>query len=131
MRDYALVCFTSPNGVGIFFEALAAAAQDARALAGATVAAIGPGTAAELRRNGIVADVVPPRSIAESLVEALAEVPVEGRAVLVARASEARDVLPDALAERGARGERRGPLRHRGGAARRRARSSSSSAPPT
>jgi uroporphyrinogen III methyltransferase/synthase len=103
VRDYALVCFTSPNGVGIFFEALASAAQDARALAGATVAAIGPGTAAELRRNGIVADVIPPRSIAESLVEALAEVPVEGRAVLVARAAEARDVLPEALAERGAR----------------------------
>jgi uroporphyrinogen III methyltransferase/synthase len=36
-------------------------------------------------------------------VEALEEVPVEGRAVLVARASEARDVLPDALRERGAR----------------------------
>jgi uroporphyrinogen III methyltransferase/synthase len=46
--------------------------------------------------------VVPPRSIAESLVEALADVPVEGRRVLVARASEARDVLPAALAERGA-----------------------------
>jgi uroporphyrinogen III methyltransferase/synthase len=29
-------------------------------------------------------------------------VPVEGRRVLVARASEARDVLPDALRERGA-----------------------------
>jgi uroporphyrinogen III methyltransferase/synthase len=103
VRDYALVCFTSPNGVGLFFEALASAAQDARGLAGATVAAIGPGTAAELRRNGIVADVVPGRSIAEALVEALAEVPVEGRAVLVARAAEARDVLPDALRERGAR----------------------------
>jgi uroporphyrinogen III methyltransferase/synthase len=103
VRDYALVCFTSPNGVGLFFEALASAGQDARALAGATAAAIGPGTAAELRRNGIVADVVPGRSIAEALVEALAEVPVEGRAVLVARASEARDVLPEALSERGAR----------------------------
>ena len=45
---------------------------------------------------------VPPRSIAESLVEALADVPVEGRRVLVARAAEARDVLPDALRERGA-----------------------------
>ena len=45
---------------------------------------------------------MPPRSIAESLVEALADVPVEGRRVLVARASEARDVLPDALRERGA-----------------------------
>jgi uroporphyrinogen III methyltransferase / synthase len=103
VRDYALVCFTSPNGVGLFFEALASEGEDARGLAGATVAAIGPGTAAELRRNGIVADVVPGRSIAEALVEALAEVPVEGRAVLVARAAEARDVLPDALRERGAR----------------------------
>jgi uroporphyrinogen III methyltransferase/synthase len=40
--------------------------------------------------------------VAESLVEALADVPVEGRRVLVARASEARDVLPDALSQRGA-----------------------------
>jgi uroporphyrinogen III methyltransferase/synthase len=103
IRDFALVCFTSPNGVRLLFDALSAAGYDARVLAGATVAAIGPGTAAELRGVGIVSDVVPPRSIAESLVEALEEVPVEGRAVLVARASEARDVLPDALRERGAR----------------------------
>ena len=102
-REYALVCFTSPNGVGLMFDALAAAGRDARAFAGATVAAIGPGTAAELARRGILADVVPTRSIAEALVEALVEVPVEGRAVLVARAAEARDVLPDALRERGAR----------------------------
>ena len=46
---------------------------------------------------------VPARSVAEALVEALEDVPVEGRAVLVARAAEARDVLPDALRERGAR----------------------------
>ena len=45
---------------------------------------------------------MPPRSVAESLVEALEDVPVEGRRVLVARAAEARDVLPDALRERGA-----------------------------
>ena len=40
--------------------------------------------------------------MAEALVEALAEVPVEGKPVLVARAAEARDVLPDALRARGA-----------------------------
>jgi uroporphyrinogen III methyltransferase/synthase len=101
--DYALVLVTSPNGAGLLFESLARIGRDARALAGATVAAIGPGTAGELlRRGGIRADVVPPRSIAESLVEALEEVPVEGRRVLIARAAEARDVLPDALAARGA-----------------------------
>jgi len=99
---YSLVCLTSPNGVALLFDALARNGLDARALAGATLAAIGPGTARELERRGVRADVVPPRSIAESLVEALADVPVEGRRVLIARAAEARDVLPDALRERGA-----------------------------
>jgi uroporphyrinogen III methyltransferase/synthase len=66
------------------------------------VAAIGPGTAAELARRGIRADVVPEKSVAEALVESVANVEVEGKRVLVARPAEARDVLPDALRERGA-----------------------------
>jgi uroporphyrinogen III methyltransferase/synthase len=102
IADYALVCLTSPNGVRLLFDALAATGRDARALARATVAAIGPGTAAELARHGIRADVVPERFVAEALVEALEPVEVEGRPVLVARAADARGVLPDALRERGA-----------------------------
>jgi uroporphyrinogen III methyltransferase/synthase len=102
IAEYSLVCLTSPNGVRLLFEALAGAGLDARALAGATVAAIGPGTARALAARGIVADVVPERFVAEALVEALSEVEVDGRRVLVARAAEARDVLPDALRERGA-----------------------------
>jgi uroporphyrinogen III methyltransferase / synthase len=99
---YSLVCLTSPNGAALLFDALAARGRDARALAGATVAAIGPGTAAELERRGVVADVVPERSVAEALADALRETRVDGRRVLVARAAEARDVLPAALRERGA-----------------------------
>jgi uroporphyrinogen III methyltransferase/synthase len=99
---YGVVCVTSPNGVRLLFEALDGAGYDARAFAGATFAAIGPGTAAELSRHGIRADIVPERSVAEALVDALESVPVEGRRVLIARASEARDVLPDALRARGA-----------------------------
>ena len=102
LHTYALVCLTSPNGVRLLFDAMAAAGRDARALAGAQVAAIGPGTARALAERGIAADVVPERYVAEALVEALAGLPVEGRPVLVARAAEARDVLPDALRERGA-----------------------------
>jgi len=102
IADYALVCLTSPNGVDLLFEALREAGLDARALAGATVAAIGPGTARALAEHGVVADVVPERFVAETLVEALAEIDVSGRRALVARAAEARDVLPDALRERGA-----------------------------
>jgi uroporphyrinogen III methyltransferase / synthase len=100
--SYALVCLTSSNGVGLLFEAMAAAGRDARALANATVAAIGPGTAAALRERGVIADVVPEQSVAEALAETLKAVEVEGRPALVARAAEGRDVLPDALRERGA-----------------------------
>jgi uroporphyrinogen III methyltransferase / synthase len=112
--DYSLVCVTSPNGAHLLFEALDAAGLDARALgrakpqhmdegeAGAIVAAIGPGTARALKEHGVSADIVPERFVGEALVEALSEVDVEGGRVLVARAAEARDVLPDALRERGA-----------------------------
>jgi uroporphyrinogen III methyltransferase / synthase len=103
IHSYALICLTSPNGVRLLFEALVATGLDARALANATVAAIGPGTAAALAERGIRADVVPERSIAEALVESLAGVDVTDRPVLVARAAEARDLLPDALRERGAK----------------------------
>jgi uroporphyrinogen III methyltransferase/synthase len=100
LAAYDLVCVTSPNGVGCLFERLATSGRDARALAGAQVAAIGPGTARTLREHGVVADVVPERFVAEGLVEALADVPVTR--ALIARAAEARDVLPDALRARGA-----------------------------
>jgi uroporphyrinogen III methyltransferase/synthase len=96
LRSYDLVCVTSPNGVHRLFEEI----RDARALAGPTLAVIGPGTARALREHGVEADVVPERSVAESLAEALRDVPV--RRALIARAEEARDVLPDALRERGA-----------------------------
>ena len=100
MSRYDLVCLTSPNGVHLLFKRLLAAGRDARSLAGARVAAIGPGTAAALAAHGIVTDVVPEQFVAEGLVDALAG--VEVTRALVARAAQARDVLPDALRERGA-----------------------------
>ncbi len=103
IHTYALICLTSPNGVRLLFEALEEAGVDARALANGTVAAIGPGTARALAEHGIAADIVPERFVAEALVEALAAVEVSKRPVLIARAAEARDVLPDALRERGAK----------------------------
>ena len=97
---YDLLCLTSVNAVEHLFERLAAGGRDARSLAGVRVAAIGPATAEALRSRGIGADVIAERSVAESLVAALADVPVER--VLLAGASEARAVLPRALRERGA-----------------------------
>ena len=96
---YDLVCLTSPNGVERLFELLAGQGKEARALAGRTVAAIGPGTAAALAAHGVRADVVPERFVAEALVDALAPIPL--RRALVARARQAREVLPQALRARG------------------------------
>jgi uroporphyrinogen III methyltransferase/synthase len=93
---FDLVCVTSPTGAELLMDRL----RDARALAGVTVAAIGPGTARALRARGVEPDVVPARAVAEGLVEALADVAVE-RALIV-RAAEGRTVLRDALRARGA-----------------------------
>lgn len=98
---YRWIVFTSANGVRAFFErGLAAAGLDARALGRSRVAAIGPGTAEALAQRGVSVDVVPERFVAESLLDAL---PAEGNGaeVLIPRAAEARDVLPDGLSERG------------------------------
>src|SRR5262249_3806010 len=102
LHSYALVCLTSVNGVHLLFEAMAAQGRDARALANASVAAIGAGTETALAQHGVIADIVPERFVAEDLAEALDQLGLEGKPVLVARAAEAREVLPDALRKRGA-----------------------------
>jgi uroporphyrinogen III methyltransferase/synthase len=95
LASYDLICLTSVNGVERLFELV----RDARALAGPTIAAIGPGTAERLRAHGVVADVVPARAVGEGLLEAVAGLDV-GRAHIL-RAREGRDVLPEGLRERG------------------------------
>jgi uroporphyrinogen III methyltransferase / synthase len=102
LHTYALVCVTSPNGARLLFEAMAAQGRDSRALANASVAAIGAGTEAALAAGGILADIVPDRFVAEELVEKLNELDLKGKPVLIARAAEARELLPDALRKRGA-----------------------------
>jgi uroporphyrinogen III methyltransferase/synthase len=95
------VVFTSVNGVEAFFERLAAMGKDARALP--QVASIGDATGERLTSFGIRADCQPPRFTSEALLEALvAQTDLRGLRVLLARATEAPDTLPDGLAARGA-----------------------------
>ncbi len=103
------VVFTSANGADAFFGRLATAAlpagtpADARALAGARVAAIGPATAAALRAHGIRADVVPTSYRAEAVFDAMRDAGLKaGEQVLIPRAEVAREALPALLREAGA-----------------------------
>ena len=92
---YRWVVFTSARAVERFVPLL----RDARSFGAASLAAIGPGTADALGARNLVADLVPPRFVAESLLESFPRPspgPVRQR-VLLPRAAVARDVLPEGL----------------------------------
>jgi uroporphyrinogen III methyltransferase/synthase len=97
VRDYAWVAFTSRNGVDAFFDLLGAAGKDARAFGDVKIAAIGPKTAEALTTRGIRVDFMPSVYVNEEVAAGLLERTSPGDRVLIFRAQEARDVLPDAL----------------------------------
>jgi uroporphyrinogen III methyltransferase / synthase len=101
LSRYEWVIFTSANGVSAFMDRLFHMGQDVRVLGRARLAVIGPATAEALRGYGLVADVVPKTFQAEGLLEVLEPKLLGGRRILLARAEEARDVLPEGLAELG------------------------------
>ncbi len=96
------IVFTSANGVNHFMRrGLQAHGLDARALHQNHIAAIGPGTSDALKQFGIVADLVPERFIAESLLSVFPDPSVPQATALIVRPIIARDALPDGLRERG------------------------------
>ena len=100
IADYDIMIFTSVNGVDKFFERLTMKKLDTRAIR-AEVAAIGSSTARALQSHGILAEFVPKEFRAEALVELLKD-HVGGKKILLARAQEARNILPDELRRSGA-----------------------------
>ncbi|MBQ7498180.1 MAG: uroporphyrinogen-III C-methyltransferase [Selenomonas sp.] len=101
VQDYHWLIFTSTNGVEHFFARLFGAGKDVRALGYAKVAAIGSATAEKLREYGIRADVVPQEFRAEGILEALkGKLPPHVK-ILLPRAQEAREILPEKLREQG------------------------------
>jgi len=101
LDSYDWVVFTSANGVDAFFERLAALDADARYLNGRRVAAIGAMTGLRLQRFGVRADLIPADFVSEEIARALIEAAHSGDRVLVYRAEEARDILPQMLNDAG------------------------------
>jgi len=103
LSEYDWVVFTSANAVERFFERARVGERDARALADACVAAIGPVTAARCMDYGVRPDYVPEDFRAEGVIEGFPARGVgAGSRVLLPRALEAREILPDTLREQGA-----------------------------
>ena len=96
-RSYAWIVFTSRNGVDAFFDHLLEMGRDARAFGDAKVAAIGPKTAEALLAHGIRVDLMPAKFINEAVAADLISQSKSGDSILLFRAGEAREVLPETL----------------------------------
>ncbi|HEV2417842.1 MAG TPA: uroporphyrinogen-III synthase, partial [Terriglobia bacterium] len=105
LNEFDFLLVTSVNGVRNFMARLQACGLDSRSLKGIEVGAIGPATAADLARYGVRADFVPREYRAEGLIEELGKREIQGKSFLIPRARVARDLVPRALQERGARVE--------------------------
>lgn len=94
-EGYDWLIFTSANAVQVFTERRAANAIPKK------IAVIGPATAKAVQGIGLQVDLIPPSYVAESLAESLMP-HVSGKNILLIRATEARDILPEALTRAGA-----------------------------
>ncbi|MBU1107568.1 MAG: uroporphyrinogen-III C-methyltransferase [Candidatus Riflebacteria bacterium] len=99
--QYEQLVFTSVNGVEGFVSALVQQGLDLRFLGGKKVICIGPATAEAFSRRGIMPDFVPESYVAEALLPYFDALPASGVAIL--RAEKARELLPEALTEKGHR----------------------------
>jgi uroporphyrinogen-III synthase len=100
ISEYQWLILTSVNGV----EALATRVKELnielKELSHLKIAAIGPSTRSATEKMELKVSVVPPKYVAESVVESLRE-KVQGQRVLLVRAAVARDVIPRELQKMG------------------------------
>ncbi len=69
---------------------------------GPKVAAIGEVTAEEIGARGINVDMIPADYRAEGLIELFGKMDIKGKRILIPRAKEAREILPESLRDMGA-----------------------------
>jgi len=95
-RGYDWLVFTSPGGVRIFLEQLLES-YDIRALCDVKIAAIGQGTAKELKKHGLQTDFIPSVFDAETLGTELAAICENGARILIPRAAVGNPILVEKL----------------------------------
>ncbi len=108
-RGYDWLILTSVNGVTICLNRLLDLGYTLpSSFPGVRIATIGPATAAAVARYGLQVDLTPDEYVAEGVVQALLAdarqhgYSIAGQRILLARAAEARKILPEELRRAGA-----------------------------
>jgi uroporphyrinogen III methyltransferase / synthase len=96
------IVFTSATGVEAFIGRMKTLQQDIRAMGTASLAAIGPATAAALKEYALIVDAMPTEYRGEAIVDAIGAKKIRQARILIPRAQVAREVLAQMLRERGA-----------------------------
>lgn len=102
IEQYDWLIFTSVNSIAPFLERLRLGGKTVEAVHSLQVGAIGPETAKRLASAGITAALVPERYQAEGILDAVKPAAMNGKRVLIPRAAEAREILPETLRAWGA-----------------------------
>src|SRR5580658_1918904 len=102
LQQYQWLIVTSANAVRSIRERLAALDLATTNFSHLKIAAIGSATARALKEAGLSVTVMPREYVAESLIDSIGDKARNAR-VLIVRAAVARDIIPAALAEAGAR----------------------------
>jgi uroporphyrinogen III methyltransferase/synthase len=98
IETFDWLVFTSVNAVGRFIDRLLEQGRDIRDLKGIKICSIGAATAEEITKYRMRVDLIPPKYVAESVVEALEKTgEVKGKRFLLPRADLARSLLPEEI----------------------------------
>jgi uroporphyrinogen III methyltransferase / synthase len=96
------VVFTSVNAVKFFIERFDTLGLDRSLLNGIHICAVGPRTEESLTRIALKSDLIPAEYTAEGVLEVFGSRDIAGRNILIPRAQEAREIIPDGLKNMGA-----------------------------
>ncbi len=100
LAQFDLAIFTSPNAARLVMQRIN---QAGGLPAGVRVAALGPGTAAELKKSGVCEMITPEAAFdSEALLDALSGLPLAGKRVVIFRGQGGRELLGESLLRRGA-----------------------------
>jgi uroporphyrinogen III methyltransferase/synthase len=102
IERYDWLIFTSVNAVEPFISRLQHGGKTTASLRRLKVGAIGPETAKKLAAAGIRPELVPERYQAEGLLETVTPEMMRDQRVLIPRAAQAREILPETLRRWGA-----------------------------